>query len=127
MFSSSRECRIPPIMATDKIFLPSRRQFLQTTGGLAAASVLPSFAFPSVHVQGSDVVQVALVGCGGRGGGAAANALMTKSGPVKLVAMADVFEDRLRNCHDRLKENRPTHAVEDCPYSVGGRCTPGPS
>ncbi|HSH94842.1 MAG TPA: Gfo/Idh/MocA family oxidoreductase [Roseimicrobium sp.] len=89
-------------MSPDKTFLPSRRQFLQTTGGLAAASMLPSFAFPSVHVQGSEVVQVALVGCGGRGGGAAANALMTTSGPVKLVAMADVFEDRLKSCHDNL-------------------------
>jgi predicted dehydrogenase len=92
-------------MSPEKTFLPSRRQFLQTTGGMAAASVLPSFAFPSVHVQGSDVVQVALVGCGGRGGGAVANALMTKSGPVKLVAMADVFEDRLKSCHGNLTKD----------------------
>jgi predicted dehydrogenase len=80
----------------------SRRHFLQTTGSLAAASVLPSFGFGSYHVQGSDTIQVAIVGCGGRGGGAVVNALSTKSGPVKLVAMADVFEDRLTSCYDNL-------------------------
>src|SRR5690606_32655933 len=40
-------------------------------------------------------IQVALIGCGGRGTGAASNALSTTSGPTKLVAMADVFEDKL--------------------------------
>jgi predicted dehydrogenase len=69
----------------------SRREFLQTTGGLAAAA-----AFPLVHPQGSDMIQVALVGCGSRGSGAARNALATKSGPIKLVAMADAFADRLK-------------------------------
>jgi predicted dehydrogenase len=84
--------------------LPSRRQFLQATGTLAAASVLPSLGLTSVHAQGSDLIQVAVVGCGGRGGGAVANALSTKSGPVKLVAMADVFADRLKSCHDNLSK-----------------------
>ncbi len=69
----------------------SRREFLQTTGGLAAASV-----FPFVHPQGSEMIQVALVGCGSRGTGAARNALATKTGPIKLVAMADAFDDRLK-------------------------------
>ena len=43
----------------------------------------------------NNTIQVALIGCGGRGTGAAANALSVKHGPVKLVAMADVFPDRL--------------------------------
>jgi hypothetical protein len=42
------------------------------------------------------MIQVALVGCGSRGSGAARNALATKSGPIKLVAMADAFADRLK-------------------------------
>ncbi|MEZ0327771.1 MAG: Gfo/Idh/MocA family oxidoreductase [Fimbriimonas sp.] len=92
-------------MPSDKQLLSSRRQFLQTTGSLAAASVLPSFGFGSVHVQGSELIQVAVVGCGGRGGGAVANALSTQSGPVKLVAMADVFEDRLKSCYDNLAKD----------------------
>jgi predicted dehydrogenase len=83
---------------------PSRRQILKATGGLAAV-VTPTFAFPTVNTQGSDLIQVALVGCGGRGGGAAANALSTKSGPVKLVAMADAFPDRLKSSYDNLSKS----------------------
>lgn len=80
----------------------SRRQILQATTTVAAASALPNLGFGSVHIQGSDEIRVAVVGCGGRGGGAVENALLTKSGPVKLVAMADVFEDRLNGCYNSL-------------------------
>jgi predicted dehydrogenase len=74
----------------------SRREFIQTTGKLAAVSALASVAVPGAYAAGSDLIQVALVGCGGRGGGAAANALSIKRGPIKLVAMADIFPDRLQ-------------------------------
>ncbi|MCO5297269.1 MAG: Gfo/Idh/MocA family oxidoreductase [Fimbriimonadaceae bacterium] len=90
-------------MSTDKI-TPSRRQFLQATGGLAAATAVSGFRLPNVHVQGSDMIQVALVGCGGRGSGAAVNAVSTTSGPIKLVAMADLFEDRLKSSYDNLSK-----------------------
>jgi predicted dehydrogenase len=89
-------------MSKDKIILPSRREFLQTTGGVAAAAMLPGFAMPLVHPGGSDLIQVALVGCGGRGSGAAVNAVSTTSGPIKLVAMADVFDDRLNSSYTNL-------------------------
>ena len=92
-------------MSTDNNDLPSRRQFLQATGGVAAATMLGGFPFPKVHAGGSDLIQVALVGCGGRGSGAAANALSTKSGPIKLVAMADAFEDRLTASYDNLSKS----------------------
>jgi len=82
----------------------SRRQFLQATGGLAVASLLPNLATACAHPGGSDEIQVALVGAGGRGGGAAVNAVSTKSGPIKLVAMADVFEDRLSSTYDNLSK-----------------------
>jgi len=82
----------------------SRREFLRTTGRLAAASALAGVALPSVHAAGDDTLQVALVGGGGRGTGAAANALSTKSGPIKLVALADVFPNRVKNSRDNLKE-----------------------
>jgi predicted dehydrogenase len=68
----------------------------------AAAAVLS--AERAAHAAGSDEIQIALIGCGGRGTGAAANALATKSGPVKLVAMADVFEDRLNGSYDTIKK-----------------------
>jgi len=82
--------------------LSTRRDFIKTTGRIAAASALAGVALPNVHAAGGDLIQVALIGCGGRGTGAAANALATKSGPIKLVAMADVFEDRLNGSYDNL-------------------------
>ena len=81
----------------------SRREFLKDSGRIAAASALAGVTIPAVHAAGSDLIQVALVGCGGRGSGAAANALATKSGPIKLVAMADVFEERLKRSIEALK------------------------
>src|SRR3954471_10889469 len=86
-------------------FLHSRRNFLKTTGGVVAASALAGVAIPHVHAAGSDLVQLALVGCGGRGTGAAANALGTTNlGPVNLVAMADVFENKMSGSYNSLKK-----------------------
>ncbi|MCX7825224.1 MAG: Gfo/Idh/MocA family oxidoreductase [Verrucomicrobiae bacterium] len=82
----------------------SRRDFLKLSGGAVAASALAGVAIPRVHAVGSDTIKVALIGCGGRGTGAASNALSTQSGPVKLHAMADVFEDRLQKSLDGLKK-----------------------
>ena len=80
----------------------SRRDFLINTSRFAAASALAGVAIPAVHAAASDMIQLALVGCGGRGTGAAADALNTKSGPIKLVAMADVFENRLSGSFNEL-------------------------
>ncbi len=80
---------------TDPRTTPSRRDFLKTTGALATVSALSQTAIPLVHAGESHLIQVALVGCGGRGTGAAANALATTSGPITLVAMADVFFGRV--------------------------------
>jgi len=59
---------------------------------------------PHVHAASNNTIQVALVGCGGRGSGAAANALSTKGGPITLSVMADVFEDKLNGSYSGLKE-----------------------
>ena len=82
----------------------SRRDFLINTSRFAAASALAGVALPAVHAAGSDMIQLALIGCGGRGTGAAADALNTKSGPIKLVAMADVFENRLHGSFNELNK-----------------------
>ena len=58
----------------------------------------------AAFAQGSDTVKIALVGCGGRGSGAAAQALSTE-GNVKLVAMADAFADRLNGSYNNLSKN----------------------
>ncbi len=82
----------------------SRREFLKNTGRIAAVSALAGVAVPSVHAAENNTIQVALIGCGGRGTGAAADAINSKFGPVKLVAMADVFKDRLDGSYSNLKK-----------------------
>ena len=59
----------------------TRRDFLKHTGTLAAASALAATFIPHVHAAEDNTIQVALIGCGGRGTGAAANALAVKRGP----------------------------------------------
>jgi len=83
--------------------LTSRRTFIKNTGKVAAVSALAGITLPHVHGAESGTIQIALVGCGGRGTGAAANALSTKQGPVSLTAMVDVFENRLNGSHRELK------------------------
>src|SRR5574340_144611 len=84
-------------MSENRTSVTSRRTFI---GG---ASVLAGVALPHVHAAENNTVQITLVGCGGRGTGAAANALSVKNGPTKLVAMADVFPKKLNDSYDKLK------------------------
>src|SRR5258705_13624283 len=83
----------------------TRRDFLKTTStAVAGASVLGGLSVErSAFAAGSDTLRIALIGCGGRGSGAADQALST-SGGVKLVAMADVFEDHLKGSLGNLKK-----------------------
>ena len=73
----------------------TRREFLKSTGRIVAATALAGAAIPLVHAQENNTIQLALVGCGGRGSGAVVDALSVRRGPIKLVAMADVFPDHL--------------------------------
>jgi predicted dehydrogenase len=84
-------------------FTSPRREFIKATGA-AAASALALRAIPEVHAGEDNTIRVALVGCGGRGTGAAADALSVKNGPISLVAMADVFQNRLASSHANLKK-----------------------
>ena len=80
----------------------SRRAFVKQSGMLAGGMlVLPTLSRANVFSGADDVIKVALVGCGGRGTGAAMQALLTKQN-VKLVAMADAFKDRLDDCYKTL-------------------------
>lgn len=85
---------------------PSRRQFIQKSSLLVAGGALAgNLALGrSAHAAGDDQIKIALIGCGGRGTGAANQALSTK-GNVKLVAMADAFEDRLEGSLKNLQRN----------------------
>jgi predicted dehydrogenase len=83
----------------------SRREVLKTAGSVAVASALAGVAIPQVHAAEDSTIRVALVGCGGRGKGAAANALNVKGAHTKLVALADVFKDRLDDGFKYLNDN----------------------
>src|ERR1700712_3735839 len=87
----------------------SRREFVKQTSLLAGGTIaLPIFSKANFFAGSSDVIKIAMVGCGGRGTGAIVQALSTKQN-VQLVAMADAFRDRLdssyKNIEEALKEN----------------------
>ena len=73
----------------------SRRDFLKQSSGVLAGAALASAINVRAHAGENNTIKIALIGCGGRGTGAAENALSTK-GPTQLVAMADAFDDRLQ-------------------------------
>jgi myo-inositol 2-dehydrogenase/D-chiro-inositol 1-dehydrogenase len=81
----------------------SRRDFLasSTTAAVAATSLLTG----GVFAAGSDTLKVGLIGCGGRGTGAAKNALLADPN-VKLTAMGDAFSDRLQESLTTLKRGK---------------------
>jgi len=83
----------------------TRRHFLKSTGQAAAVTALAATAVPRVHAAEDNTIRVALIGCGGRGTGAAANALSVTNGPIQLVAMADVFADRLTASFANLQKS----------------------
>lgn len=102
-------------MSIDQNSHLSRRELGRRVGYVAAASALSGIVIPAVHAAGSSTIQVALVGCGGRGTGAAADALNTKGGRTKLVAMADVFKDRLDGSYKGLTSNADLQPKIDVP------------
>jgi predicted dehydrogenase len=114
-------------MSTAYEHLSSRRDFLKTTGQFAATSALAAFTLPHVHAAEDNTIRLALIGCGGRGNGAVANAFSAGGivleddggtgtrtaegarGPVQLVAMADLRQDRLDQSHATLSRSFGNH------------------
>src|SRR5262245_9935525 len=87
----------------------TRRRFLGAAAAATAAGAIGAAALPRtlpVHAAGGDLLRVGLIGCGGRGTGAAAQALQADEN-VKLVAMGDAFADRLAESLAKLKEKEP--------------------
>jgi predicted dehydrogenase len=81
----------------------SRRGFLKRTAVAPTALAGALSVARGAHASGGDVIRAALIGCGGRGAGAAANCLNVPD-RIKLVAVADAFEDQARAARDRLKK-----------------------
>lgn len=93
---------------SDQSTTATRRDFLKASGAVAAAAAItaPLVRPAGVYASGSDEIKIGLIGCGGRGTGAAGQALSTK-GPVKLVAVADAFEDQAHKAVNALKGEHP--------------------
>ena len=89
----------------------SRRDFLKTSAVAVAAT---STLLPGAHAAGDDTLRVGLVGCGGRGTGAAREALRADS-RVKLVALCDIFQDKLDESLGNLKNIKDIAAKIDVP------------
>jgi len=79
----------------------SRREFVK-----AAATVSIAGMTSRIYAVGSDKIRVGLIGCGGRGTYDTDNCLTAGEG-VELVAMGDIFKDRLENCRETLRKNLP--------------------
>lgn len=84
----------------------SRREFLGHSSKAVAAAALVRAIETRSYAADDGTLDVALIGCGGRGTGAVANALSTR-GPARLVAVADVFEDRLNSSVETLRKQFP--------------------
>ena len=93
--------------------MTSRRDFIKRSsllmaGGAVAGAVTSQLDIArAAHAYGSDTVKVGLIGCGGRGTGAAIQAMNTTGGEVKLVAMADAFANRVQVCLRSVKSQHP--------------------
>jgi myo-inositol 2-dehydrogenase / D-chiro-inositol 1-dehydrogenase len=98
--------------------IPTRRDFLRLSAAGAAGATVLSMA-PAVHAAGRQAVRVGLIGCGGRGTDAAAQAMMT--GPdVKLVAMCDVFGDKIESSRSRLRQKYAEQVQVDDDHCFAG-------
>ena len=84
----------------------SRRELGKRVGQIAAASALAGVAVPYVHAAGDSTIQVALVGCGGRGTGAAGDALHNK-----VIPCARVTTDSCRNIFSKCSRYLSHHLV----------------
>ncbi len=80
----------------------SRRRFVQTSAVIAAAGLVPALA-RGAYARASDTIRIGVIGCGGRGTGAAVNALEA-SPATQIVALADVFPERLKSCREGLSQ-----------------------
>lgn len=96
--------------------VPSRREFLKTsTAGVLGGMALSGLALSrSAYAGGNDELKVGLIGCGGRGAGAAAQALQADPN-VKLTALGDVFADHLQSKLESLKGTEGLAAKIDVP------------
>ncbi|MFC1794703.1 twin-arginine translocation signal domain-containing protein [Planctomycetota bacterium] len=104
--------------ATLKNHKLTRRDFVKHSAvSLAAFSTAAS----RLHAAGTDTIKVGLIGCGGRGTGAATQVLLSTDTPVKLWAMGDLFGDQLDKCYKMLSEGAEARYDRDDFKSLRGQ------
>jgi len=97
----------------------SRRDFIKTSAAVAAASSLTPLTLSRVaYAQSSDTIRVGVVGCGGRGTGAAMDAIRGSEG-VEITALGDLVQERLTRCREQLSEQGDAYQVTDDTCFVG--------
>ncbi len=124
MKTNSKNTMKSPLASQSSIPV-NRREFLKKSSAAAAATAIAQFPFlTTAHAAPDDPIRIGLIGCGGRGTGAAADALgaatdvkypaagyhtenvsanaRPKAPNVQVVALADVFQDRLNACREQL-------------------------
>lgn len=90
-------------MTNNKDTQNERREFLKASALVAGGVMMSGYSWAGVNSSVDDTIKIALIGCGDRGTGAAFQALSTKAN-LKLVAMADAFQDRLDGSYQLLAE-----------------------
>ena len=98
----------------------TRRKFLKSTAALAGGALASKLTTGEVaHAAGSDIIRVGMIGCGGRNTGAAAQALTADPG-TRLVAMCDIFMDRVKGKRQILKEQKKDQVTVDDDHCFAG-------
>lgn len=89
-------------MSSNSSWSADRRVFLRNSTAAVVGGAIASLSSRSVHAAGSDTLRVGLIGCGGRGSGAASDALNADAN-LKVTAMGDLFPDRAASARSSLK------------------------
>lgn len=98
----------------------TRRNFLKTSSTAIAATSLAALDLSRfAHAQGSDVLRVGMIGCGGRNSGAGAQALRADKG-ARLVAMCDIFMDRVKGARENIRKQCPGQVQVDEDHCFAG-------
>ncbi len=109
MPSKKKSATVPSDTKQQAAATTSRRSFIKSSSLIVAGGAMAAGSLSiarAAHSYGSDTIKIGLIGCGGRGTGAANQAMNTK-GDVKLIAMADAFDDRLQASLRGLTSQKP--------------------
>ena len=88
----------------------NRRTFIKASSLATGGLILPNWLQAQAHISGSDAIKIGVVGCGGRGTEAVVQALSTAQN-VQLVALGDVFRDRLDSCLKKVRDKQYKNAA----------------